>query len=120
MSTVTFRGPRILRFDVAGATFADGYPLGINRLAEHAAANDGVAFGQLVRDRQNPHDPNAIRVICPAAGGHIGHVPRSTAARLAPCLDHNISYDVELRLLVHPKHPTNPGIEARIVRRDHP
>jgi hypothetical protein len=117
MGTVTLRGPRVLLSRVVGVTFADGYPLTVQRIVDCMADGTGV-HGQLVRDPANPHDPNAIRVICVAAGGHIGHVPRSVAARLAPCLDAGISYDVEILDVRHPNHPDNPGIEARLTRRD--
>jgi hypothetical protein len=40
---------------------------------------------RLVRERGNPHDPNAIAVH--AGGAHIGYVPRELAAELAPELD---------------------------------
>jgi hypothetical protein len=39
----------------------------------------------LARERDNPHDPNAIAVH--AGGQHIGFVPRELAAELAPQLD---------------------------------
>jgi hypothetical protein len=39
----------------------------------------------LVREHDNPHDPNAIAVH--AGGQHIGFVPRELAAELAPQLD---------------------------------
>ena len=39
----------------------------------------------LVRDRDNPHDPNAIAVH--AGGEQLGFVPRELAAELAPELD---------------------------------
>ncbi len=39
----------------------------------------------LMRDRENPHDENAIKVVC--RGYHIGFVPRVEAVRLAAELD---------------------------------
>ena len=62
---------------VAGAQFRPG-----------ALDSDALAPGcalELRRERNNPHDANAIAVH--AGGMHVGFVPRELAAELAPELD---------------------------------
>lgn len=44
----------------------------------------------LLRDPENPHDENAVKVLienAPYTGFHIGFVPKDIAAKLAPLLD---------------------------------
>jgi hypothetical protein len=60
--------------------------------AFHAEAlqNELVKPGEpleLRRDRDNPHDPNAIAVYPARGGEQVGWVPREVAAELAPELD---------------------------------
>ncbi|KAJ2713469.1 hypothetical protein H4R19_002239 [Coemansia spiralis] len=50
-----------------------------------ARASVGEAV-ELTRQRQNPHDDNAIAVHT-LDGGQLGHLPRWLAAVLAPCMD---------------------------------
>ena len=55
-----------------------------------ALANEAVAPGErleLRRDRDNPHDENAIAVHPEGGGEQVGWVPRELAAELAPELD---------------------------------
>ncbi len=40
---------------------------------------------KLVREPDNPYDPNAVRVVL--SGEHIGYVPKSVAEHLAPAMD---------------------------------
>ena len=40
---------------------------------------------RLVREPENPHDPNAIRV--EVAGKYLGHIPKDKAKELAPQMD---------------------------------
>jgi hypothetical protein len=95
-------------------TFAEGYPETIYRLMELA---DDAPPVVLRRDPDNPHDPNAIQVVCVGAGGHIGHVPAAVAARLAPELDDGVAWDVEFDSInVHSAHIDRPGIVLRLRR----
>ena len=60
--------------------------------AHHADAlrSEGVAPGrplQLRRDKDNPHDPNAIAVHPDGGGEQVGWVPRELAEELAPEID---------------------------------
>lgn len=46
----------------------------------------GYYVADLVRDPENPYDPNAVKVVI--AGTHqIGFMPRASAEKLAPALD---------------------------------
>lgn len=48
---------------------------------------------KLVREPDNPHDPNAIRVEAPFVHGEkIGYIPRTEAAVFAPEIDSGITY----------------------------
>jgi hypothetical protein len=111
------RAPRVLSARVVGVTFAEGYPNTVARIADLTAGGETVP-GKLMRDPNNPHDPNAVKVVCVAAGGHIGHLPRNVAAQLAPVLDRGTEYAVLVESVEHPNHPTNPGIQVRLERKD--
>jgi hypothetical protein len=67
----------------------------------------------LVREPDNPHDPNAIRV--ELAGLYLGYVPRNIANDLAPQMDAGRRY---MALFVsrneHPFHDT-VGLTVKIV-----
>ena len=94
---------------VRGCTFAEGYPDTLHRLAELA---DDPPTVRLMRDPDNEHDPNAIKVICVAAGGAIGHLPRRFAARLAPLMDRGVEpVAVFDGVRIHPDHLDRPGLD---------
>jgi hypothetical protein len=67
----------------------------------------------LVRERDNPHDPNAIRV--EVGGVYLGYVPRHIARDLAPEMDKGKRF---IALFVnrneHPLHDT-VGLTVKIV-----
>lgn len=44
---------------------------------------------RLQRERQNPHDRNAVQVMN-IAGQQLGHLSRNVAAKLAPLLDRHV------------------------------
>lgn len=130
---------------VVGVSFAPGYPdtmVALNEAAERAylfGPVDDDEFGRvygrgeraevptpeplaaiLIHTPDNPVDPNAVEVHVPALGtdvAMIGHLPRHLAARLAPCLDRGEVWQAEVtEVLVHPDHPTNPGISLTVHR----
>lgn len=110
------KAPARCSFRLVGVTFAAGYPNTVAAVAD--AVTSGPVHALLVRDPDNAHDPNAVAVWCPTAGGHIGHMPRALAARVAAAIDGGARYDAEITELVeHPDHPHNPGIEVRIAMR---
>lgn len=108
---------------VVGVSFVDEYP--DNLLMALAAADEAHSAGEglavvLTREPDNPHDPNAIAVHVPAAGGKVGHVPREIAARMAPELDADPqSWIAEVgSILSDPSHPERPGISISCRRND--
>jgi hypothetical protein len=107
---------------VVGLTFQPGYPntlLELHELLEshdYTTGNERIAV-VLVRNPDNPVDPNAVEVHVPAIGHMIGHVPRGVAARLAPLLDEGVRYHTSVEWVrVDPDHPENPGIDIRVER----
>ena len=64
---------------VAGVTFGDAQ----DNIKKFGCKDIG-SFA-LVRESNNPHDPNAIRV--EIAGHYLGHIPKDTAKELAPLMD---------------------------------
>jgi hypothetical protein len=46
---------------------------------------------ELRRERHNPHDPNAIKVM--VADCFLGYIPKSLAAKLAPAMDAGKQYE---------------------------
>lgn len=105
------------RVKAVGVTFSDDYPENLTRLAPavERAGNAGKLVGaRLVRDPDNPHDTNAVRVVVPEVG-HIGHIPRDLAAKLAPRLDLAESWRCQISaILIHPDHQDRPGIDLLI------
>lgn len=70
-------------FKVAGVTFEN------RQIPLANAAQIGISQLILMRDKYNPYDSNAIKVIAcigPKAE-HIGFVPRTLAAEIAPLMD---------------------------------
>jgi HIRAN domain len=72
------RGLRVA--GVAGAARFHGEALASSELAPGSAL-------ELRRDPGNKHDPNAIAVHVPGAGGQVGWVPRELAEEIAPEMD---------------------------------
>lgn len=92
---------------VVGLTFVAEYPNNILTLQKGIFSEIRV---RLVRDPENAYDPNAIRVY--ADGSFIGHVPRDTAARLAPQMDSFVDFEAFVYgIRVSPENPLNPGID---------
>jgi HIRAN domain-containing protein len=108
---------------VVGVTFVPSYPESLYAL-ERLAAEHLLSFDAmepipvvLVREPENPHDANAIRVDVPAIDTPIGHLPRWMAERLAPHLDADESWQAEVTdVKISPAHPDRPGIECHIWR----
>ena len=111
--------PAVCVFRVVGTTFAEGYPATVDRLVDMLA--DGPVPARLHRVPSNEADPNAVAVVCVAAGGRIGWVPRGLAARYAPVLDAGVDVAVEIvEHVVSPANPHNPGLNARVTIKEPP
>ena len=65
-------------------------------------------FVHLVRNPENPHDPNAI-VVLNSWGSQIGHLPRDTAATVAGLMDAN-----QIVLLGRLLCPDDPGFDPEL------
>lgn len=103
MGTITTR--------VAGISFVEWYPIGIQKLQR--SEGDFPLEASLLRDKDNEHDPNAIGVLC--GGYQVGWLPRSLAEKLAPKIDQGERFRViEADVLIHPDHPDRPGVEIKI------
>ena len=103
--------PSRFTFRLVGTTFVEGYPAVLDRAIDMLA--DGPVPARFDRVHDNPHDANAVAVVCVATGGRIGWLPRHLAERVAPCLDNGGRYHVEItESVVHPDAPHNPGLDA--------
>ena len=68
---------------------------------------------RLVREPENPHDPNAIRV--EVAGKYLGHIPKDKAKELAPQMDAGKNlFALFVSRNEHPFHDT-VGLTVKIV-----
>lgn len=113
-----------MRVKLVGVSFIDGYPQTANTLQQMlardaSARGDGDAFVsvQLRREPENPHDPNAILVVCGEMP--LGHIKREIAAMIAQQLDAVPDAWVAMvdEVAIHPDHPDRPGIWLRLNRR---
>lgn len=78
---------------VVGVTFVPSYPNNVLAV-ERSIFEEGECPVYCMRERDNPEDPNAVRVIAlPKSPAHerwvLGHIPRDVAARMAPEMDAN-------------------------------
>lgn len=104
---------------LVGVAFTPGYPENLGRLEMlavrsflHGQAPELIPAA-LVREPDNEHDANSVRVDVPALDGPIGHLPRTLAARLAPRLDAGEIWRAEVReVMTDPNHPDRPGINV--------
>lgn len=75
---------------------------------------DDIHWFCLVRDPENSHDPNAIRV--EIANFFMGFIPAEVARELAPLMDAGNHYDAEfVGINRHPRRPI-VGLTVKIVR----
>ena len=82
-------------------------------------AKPEIRWFAMVREPENPKDPNAIRV---ALFGEffLGYIPKDVAAQLAPLMDAGRVFDAEYVYVVrHPFHET-VGLSVKIVEAPSP
>lgn len=98
---------------LVGVSFCDRYP--DNLLALHKLrSTDATVAVQLLREPDNPHDSNAIAVVCDSAGGFIGHVPAQACVQLAAQMDAGECWlGVVEGVSINPEHPDRPGVAIR-------
>jgi hypothetical protein len=95
---------------LAGVSFGDCQ----NNIKQFGCPDTG--FYILIREPDNPHDPNAIAV---SLGGvwHMGYVPSGLAAELAPLIDAGKIFEAEF--VRRNEHPTEEliGLTVMIVEK---
>lgn len=109
---------------VVGVTFVPGYPNNLHQLQALIDWQDGQPGTEplsvvLIRNPDNPHDPNAVEVHVPALteNGFIGHFGRDNARPIAALLDSGERLSASVyRCRVDADHPSNPGIDILIKR----
>lgn len=82
---LTFAGGKALEIPVVGLHHGEAISLAGKRPRDDVFRQKNLKV-RLVREPMNPHDANAIAVVSDSVG-HLGYVPRDTAADLAPALD---------------------------------
>jgi hypothetical protein len=101
--------PKNFEIPVVGVTFQPSYPLSIKRLSENDPVN-------IVRDRTNEADPNAIRVE-DTDGVVLGFIPSAIAQRLAPELDSGVVFAATIRPLVNQEYTNRPGAMLHVTKK---
>lgn len=97
---------------LTGVTFDDAQE-NINKFG-----GPGLCAYDLIREPDNPHDPNAIRVAL-FGGIFLGYIPKYIAKNLATMMDEGRIFVAEFyRLNKSPVHET-VGITVRIVEANH-
>lgn len=100
---------------VVGVSFCDDYPNNIHALAKNTDSMTEPC--QLVRDKDNEHDENAIRVEINRSV--IGHLPRLIAIILAPKMDRGEQWTACVDSIVISQQNTNkPGLKIKVWRQD--
>jgi len=95
---------------VVGVSFCEGYPESLLRARERTGAGE-VAPVRLIRDKDNPYDPNAVNVVCVAAGGRIGRIDKKLAPHVAGRIDAGEAWEGEIvTVMVNATHPEKPGV----------
>ncbi|HXG72126.1 MAG TPA: HIRAN domain-containing protein [Gemmatimonadaceae bacterium] len=98
-----------------GVTFGENYPDDLHALSDiYALPGSEKVAAVLLREPENPYDPNAIAVHVPALGNRIGHIPRDLAVRLAPEMDDGRHWLAQVEeILVTPGQEHQPGCLLR-------
>lgn len=103
--------PDRVQTKAVGVTFNPDYPANLHYLAElqrQGPATNAPLEASLVREPENPYDPNAIKVF--TNGRFIGHLPRAIAARMAPEIDAGTAWTAVVGEIVFlPDKPEQPG-----------
>lgn len=100
---------------VVGVSFSDNYPNNIYGLAQSIAVTGAPCI--LIREPENVHDNNAIRV--DANNTTIGHLPKLIALILAPQIDAGEIWLASARSIVVSKDNMNkPGLKITVWRQE--
>ena len=102
---------------VAGVTFRVEYPQNLYKIGSLTALNNRPLMATLVREPDNEHDQNAIRVM--VDNEHVGYIPAKLAKRMSEEIDNGEPWiGVVDRMIVSPENPEQPGLRIRVFRRD--
>lgn len=105
--------PEEFRTKVVGISFSEGYPNNVFALAKDAALMTSPC--QLIREPDNEHDSNAIRI--EVNGSAIGHIPRLIAIALAPRLDRGEKWLASIHsIIVSNENANQPGLKINVWR----
>lgn len=95
----------IFRGKVVGVSFAKGYPDTLKYLHDNW---NGPIRAQIKRNPDNPYDTNACEVWIGEV--FIGHIARDLAAVIAPLLDMEVPYELNITSIGFAKNdPEKPG-----------
>lgn len=98
---------------VVGVTFSEDYPSNIYSLAQNLAVKNESC--DLVREPDNQHDANSIRV--DVHGKTVGHVPRLISMVLAPKIDKGENWRASVHSIVVSNENVNqPGLKIYVWR----
>jgi hypothetical protein len=98
---------------VVGVSFSKDYPENIYALAKDTAVMNAPC--SLVREPDNEHDENSIRV--DTANGTIGHLPRLIALIMAPKLDAGEKWNASVHsIVVSSTNVNQPGLKINVWR----
>lgn len=108
---------------VAGVTFRENYPDNLrqlDKLCDDLDEDQEYFPVELVRDPENSHDPDAIKVLVPALATYfdpwVGFVPAEDAAKWAPKMDAGATYRAYVSgVKVSSENPDKPGLEIIVV-----
>lgn len=100
---------------VVGVSFCDDYPNNIYAIAKDVALM--TAACQLVREPNNQHDGNAIRV--DVNGSTLGHLPRLISLILAPKIDRGERWIASVHsIIVSQENVNQPGLKINVWREE--
>jgi len=98
---------------VVGVSFNPDYPANIWSLSTDPFLMNTLC--NLVREPQNEHDPNSIRV--DIGGKPVGHIPRLIAIIIAPRMDKGETWLAQIAgINVSPENTNQPGVKLKIWR----
>lgn len=96
---------------IAGISFSQDYPDNVYLLAQDLALGDVRC--DLVREPDNSHDLNAIRV--EVKGATLGHIPRLISMIIAPKIDRGEHWRASLHaILISNENMSQPGLKINV------
>lgn len=101
---------------IVGISFTPNYPTNVYLLAQDLAL--GNVLCNLIREPENQHDANSIRV--DIDGATLGHIPRLISLILAPKIDAGERWNASLHsIVVSSQNVNQPGLKINVWRTEH-